>query len=363
MGVPVKMKAFIPPAGDAALQSDFDGYHPDPVFQGKQMDAMMDWKGASLPFIKAETGLGVVDVPQKLEHMIKHCWKAASVAPGAARGPVTIGGGARQAAFNKLGKSMNPADIIKQANQRIAGTHTKQVQPLDPGALASIPHLKGIATDWKTTESLPRVSAYTFRGDTRAPALIVKDNGFNPPISRTDTYYVDNVVFKYFAGYMKRRYNLDVTKAQFDRAYKDELPPGTDGRMVLNNFFVWRTLVENEQFHAGRMLACEALKGYISTTRAVAVARGFARAGGWVYLTLVRGGFLIPDKGKTEWTKIFGEQEIALPCALPWAEVFGFRQLDVDKNLAGPVYLRKNFEGRNKAAFNEAFELLSGKPQ
>jgi hypothetical protein len=107
----------------------------------------------------------------------------------------------------------------------------------------------------------------------------------------------------------------------------------SDERRVLVNYFAWRSMTNYEAFHLGRMLADETLKGYISTTRAVTVARKFAKANGWVYLTRVRGGFLVPDKGTgtgvlKEWVKKFGEQEVALPGTLKWKDVFGFRQVD-----------------------------------
>jgi hypothetical protein len=76
--------------------------------------------------------------------------------------------------------------------------------------------------------------------------------------------------------------------------------------------------VENEAYHIGRMLANETLKGYISTTRSVTVATGFAVGGGgpgWVYVLQLCGGFLIDQVGKLaeEWVKLWTEQEIAFP--------------------------------------------------
>jgi hypothetical protein len=360
-----KMANFMPVAGDASLSAEFDCWHPDPRFGQNPQDAQSSWEGGALTAIKAEDGLRFVDLPKKLEHMIKHCWQAASVSAGAARGRVQLAG-ARQNPLDTMHKSFNPADVMQQARIKLAGARpvapTMQPLAVDARLTRQTPHLSGIARDWKTHEQLERVNTYTFRGDSRAPTLIKVDGGFNPPISRTDSYYVDNVVFDYFQKYMLARYDVAVSKATFDRVY-NENPAGSEERKVMNQYFVWRALVDNEAYHAGRMLACEALKGYISTSRAVPVARHFAKNNGWVYLTRVRGGFLIPDKGTTEWTKIFGEQEIALPAALKWSDIFGFRQVDNGRYLAGPVYLRRGFEAKNAGAFGQSFELLSGKPQ
>ncbi|MEJ7813242.1 MAG: hypothetical protein WKG32_22720 [Gemmatimonadaceae bacterium] len=322
-------------------------------------------------------------LPQLLEHMIKHCWQRPSVSNAAVRGRITLGGtthhvdssgqrvfGGRQLAHDLLRSSDSPADRRRVQAREAAGRHVPQVQPLVTqeavGVMAApiraIPHLQGIATDWKTMEELPRVNAYTFRGDTRAPSAIAAAGGFSPPITRTDVYYIDSVVKPAFKSYMKRRYGQDVSDADLTRAINQVAPANTDERQVLSNYFVWRAMTQNEAFHLGRMLADEALKGYISTSRAVFVARSFARANGRAYLTRVRGKFLVPDKGATKWTQIFGEQEIALPAKLEWDDVFGFRQVDARENLAGPIYFRRGFDV-HRIAFAEAYDLLSGKRQ
>jgi hypothetical protein len=375
--------SFIPPAHDVSLRVTFECWKADPTLTRpeNQDTAAKYWAGGTLPTIPAEDGLRFVDLPRLLEHMVKHCWQRASPSAGAARGRLTIGGVAtferdqvsmtagRQTAFNKLAVAPNQAARDKAAAMAQAGTHVRQVQPLIPGEtvgaaseLKKIAHLKGIATDWKTMEQLPRVNGYTFRGDSRAPGLVAKAGGFTPPITRTDAYYVENVIKPTFKSYMKRRYGQDVSDADFTKAINQAAPANSAERHVLSNYFVWRVMVQNEAFHVGRMLADEALKGYISTSRAVLVARGFAKENGWVYLTRVRGGFLVPDKGATTWTQIFGEQEIALPGKLDWDDVFGFRHVDDQRRLVGPIYFRKGFAA-HRIAFAQAYDLLSGKPQ
>lgn len=361
VAAPKKMANFFPVAGDASFGAEFDCWHPEAAFGLEEQDGVSDWKSGTLTTIDAESNLPMVDLPAILLHMVKYCWEKASVSEGATRGPVQIGG-ARQSRLDAMAKSFDPREIMKQASLKLDAA--KGVAPaVSPFNMGSLPHLQGVATDWKTMEQLDRVNAYTFRGDRRTPALIKADGGFNPPNSRTDAYYVDNVIYKQFDQYMQRRYKVKVSKATFDQAYSRQ-PAGSEGRKVLNNFCAWKALADNEAYHAGRMLASEALKGYISTSRAVPIAKNFAGCGGWVFVTRVRGGFLIPDKGKSEWTKIFGEQEIALPSALPWSDIFGFRMMAAKtKTFAGPVYLRKTFAAGNATAFAKCFDLLSGKKQ
>jgi hypothetical protein len=387
MTVQHKTVQFIPPANDPSLGASFESWIPDPELTKfeNQEPASADWKGGSLRTIPVVEGLRHVDLPALLEHMVKHCWQRAAAGGDATRGRIALGGtavfrdkagapklGGRQYAHDLLASGGIPAETRRAQAQVAAGRHVPQVQPLVAqesagaigAALRGIPHLQGIATDWKTMEQLPRVSGYTFRGDTRAPGAVARAGGFDPPMTRTDAYYVDRVVKPAFKSYMLRRYGQNVSDAEFTAAYNRVAPANSAERHVLNNYFVWRVMAQNEAFHVGRMLADEALKGYISTSRAVSVARAFAKANGWVYLTRVRGGFLVPDKGTTTWTQIFGEQEIALPAKLEWGDVFGFRQLDPTENrkLTGPIYFRKGFEG-HRIAFAEAYDLLSGKRQ
>jgi len=377
-----KYPRFIAPQDDRSLGIEFECWKPDPTLAAlKQSYPSQDWKGGSLDAIPASGALPHVDVPELLKKMVNQCWQRAGRSSGETRGRIALGGtvtfrdktsgqltfGGRQLSHDLL-RSGSPAEAGRAQAQVMAGRHVRQVQPLiaqeaaRPDVHQNNTHLQGIANDWSAMRALPRVNAYTFRGDTRAPRAIAQAGGFGPPITRTDEYYVDRVVKPAFKSYMKRRFDEDVSDADFTRAINQVAPANSAQRHVLNNYFVWRALTENESFHLGRMLADEALKGYISTTRAVAVARGFAKEHGWVYLTRVRGGFVVPDKGTTTWTRLFGEQEIALPCKLGWDDVFGFRQVDRLMNLTGPIYFRKGFDAE-RIAFSQAYELLSGKPQ
>jgi hypothetical protein len=352
--------------------SDFDVVAPDPEFARQEQPASTSWVGGPLPFIPAESTLPFVDLPGKLIELIDHCWKSGSAPTQIPRaGQFQIGAGARTGHVpgikNALLNGSSPEGTLRGVELRNAD-YRKQEHPLSDVARGTAPHLRSIVpNDWKVTLQLQRVSAYTFRGDKRGPKDVRGHGGFNPPITRTDQYYVDNVMYDQFNSYMRRRFGFTqgIPKDVFDRAYKKACT-SPDDRMVMQNFCVWRSMVENEAYHLGRMMFKEALKGYISTTRAVTVAKGFARGNGgpgWVYLTQICGGFLVPEKGTHEWTQSWGEQEIALPRPIPWDLVFACRETRSAGTFTGPIYMRRGFATRNAHAYKEAFELLSGRVQ
>jgi hypothetical protein len=236
-------------------------------------------------------------------------------------------------------------------------------------------HLKGVARDWQLAKDLQRISAYTFRGDDREPHLVMKQGGFNPPSTRTDDNYLRNTVYDLFVGYMARRLNAPpdfVSKDAFVMAVKGAIPSPED-RKWWTEYVIWRAMEDQEKFHPGRMVAYEALKGYISTSRSVNVAKGFAlrREGavsGWVYMVLVEGGIVIPGAGHT-WCKFEGEQEIAYPGSLKWEKIYGLRQVGYDSHgeirfmSNQPLLLRKGFQQQDPEGFKGCYAVLSGKPQ
>jgi len=234
-------------------------------------------------------------------------------------------------------------------------------------------YLKGVAKDWQLTKDLVRINAYTFRGDSREPHVVMKNGGFNPPSSRTDTAYLKNTVYPLFIGYMVRRFGAPKDRLVDEHTFMNvvnHVITSPEQRRWWIEYTIWRALEEQEKFHTGRMVAEEALKGYISTTRDIRVAKGFAlRAGqatGWVYVVLIEGGIVVPDKGKHAWSQLFGEQEIAYPASVPWAKIYGFRQVEQTTMKFGPnqpLLLRKGFQEKDPEAFKQCYALLSGKPQ
>src|SRR5262249_17961947 len=138
---------------------------------------------------------------------------------------------------------------------------------------ASKPLYGNAATDWKKIRELDRVNAYVFRGDKRRPTDIRAAGGFFPPSSRTDDAYL-SVIADRFIGYIKSRFGKDVVADDVIRYIKGQGPAGK----VFVEYEIWRAILDSEKFHIGRMVADEFLRGYISTSRNVRTALGFAQA-------------------------------------------------------------------------------------
>lgn len=232
------------------------------------------------------------------------------------------------------------------------------------------PHLGGFARDWKKMLDLKREIAYTFRGDSRNPSeLKTKFNGFQPNTTRTDSAFLEGPVFDTFADYMQRAYKKTITLPEFKSALANSSMADPSSKQLFVQYSVWRMLMKEEEMHLGRMVAHEVLKGYVSSTKAVPVAKGYSlmkdgATEGWVYCLLLEGGYVVPEQGKDAWTKMFGEQEIAFPGAIPWDRVYGFRKVLKDsRKFTGNVFLRSYFSSRDNDAAVQVYRLLSGKPQ
>ncbi len=242
--------------------------------------------------------------------------------------------------------------------QKVQGLYTTQ----DRAA-----HLQGIARDWAGMLTIDRVVAYCFRGDTRDYNGIKTAGGFFPPSTRNDQSYLEGAVFENFQAYMSRRWNVDVDLKLYKKAIQNSMD--ADARQLFIEYSTWRALVATEEMHLGRMLANEVLKGYISTTRAVTTAKNFATKfctrPGYVYVVLVRGGYLVPPQGQKmkAWTQFFNEQEVAYPGAILWPDVVGWRQVQANGKFTGAVCLRPDFYNYDYQAWEKVFALLSGKKQ
>jgi hypothetical protein len=247
---------------------------------------------------------------------------------------------------------------------------TKGTADVREAVVKANPHLRGTASDWKKMLDLKRETAYTFRGDSRDPTeLKTKFNGFQPSSTRTDNSFLEGAVFDTFADYMQRAYKKTITLAEFKTALANSSMADPSSKQLFVQYSVWRMLMKSEEMHLGRMAAHEVLKGYVSSTKAVPVAKGYSlmkdsATEGWVYCLLLEGGYLVPEQGKDAWTQMFGEQEIAYPGAVPWDRVYGFRKvLKVSRKFSGNVFLRSTFASRDNSAAEQVYTLLSGKPQ
>lgn len=297
--------------------------------------------------------------PPPLEHyygnLLKRIWEAASPSPAALA----------------AGRSEFVLAGTRAPQGPVPAPRPRLTNPIAfPGAAA---YLQGVATDWKKLEEIQRISdVFTFRGDSRTPHEIRKQyDGFQPPCTRTDDAYIKGAVYTQFAGYMKRRFQTDITPQVSDNEFlslvRQEIP-ATAHRDLWIEYTIWRALCESEQGHIGRMVAAEALKGFTSTSKAVAVAKRFACANktkrGTVYVIRVDHGFVVPEKAKHEWTHLFGEAEIAVFGTVPWSRVYGYRA--VFDRLFVPndhVAIRYELTHTDPEVFQQVYELLSGKAQ
>lgn len=340
------------PAPISPYLTDFEQFVANPQFAAEEKPGMQDWQGGDLPFIPAEGNLQQPGLPRELQALINHPWRRATP-----RGP-RMGG-------VTMGKPV--LNWAKQQGMIQEQPYFKQVAPLHSPAspIQSATTALREKPEWKKIGELQRVNAYTFRGDRRPPMEIGKAGGFQPPITRTDSQYVEGTIYKQFAHYMNQRFGVEVPKDEFLRAYAQTVTQPSD-RDLIRSYLSWAGLVQGESYHLGIMLAQEDLKAYISTTRAVTVAKGFAASGadGYVYVTRVVGGFLIPGRGAHAWTELYGEQEIAHLGPVAWSEVFAFRQVGrKSAKFTGPLSIRKGLLKSNPAAYQEIFALLSGKKQ
>jgi hypothetical protein len=346
----------LPKAIRTDLGGEFFEFEPEKDYKKKEEPGNVDWKGGSLPFIKSNSShIAIQPLEASLENFLKHLWQKGQLNTNLPQRNFLAQ--TRVAAPPTFGPHLPPPNAV-------APVLSPQVASL-PGP--DVQHLKGLARDWEGMLRLERVVAYTFRGDTRSPAdMKAKYGGFNPPSMRNDDFYLHKNVYEGFADYMGRRGmkkpSLDDFKSALATGMSD---PNT--RKLFIEYSTWRLLLTQEEMHLGRMLASELFKGYISSSKAVTVAKGFAKMskdGGYVYCLLLEGGYEVPDKGKDAWTKIFGEQEIAYPGSVPWAKVQGYRKVDPASGLfTGNVYLRVSLPTFDKEAAERVYKLLSGKVQ
>ncbi|MFN7934260.1 MAG: hypothetical protein U0R19_13100 [Bryobacteraceae bacterium] len=338
-----------------------------PNFKPILLHEKIGWKTVSNEAILTGDNLPFVDLPSKLAEMVEKCWKSASVSNPQARSGLQMGNNRQPPAAN----SWKPEDIFAARKfQERNAPYVKAVAPLmrpvqqNQGLFSDMPLAPppklGLVNDWHLMKPLQRISAFTFRGDGRGPRDISIANGFSPPLTRTDDSYVDTVIFPQFESYMQRRFQIRITKAEFRTAFNAHTAGKRGDAPVIRAYFIWRALVEHEALHIPRMVLYEALKGYISTSRAVSVAWEFSsRKNGWVYLTRVRGGYVIPAASEASWVGDYErEHEVAYPGHLPWDEIFAFRKTGSPK-FAGPLYLRNGFRESYPTVYEKVIRAFS----
>ncbi len=190
-----------------------------------------------------------------------------------------------------------------------------------------------------------RVIAYGFRGETRPPGTVKGAGGFLPNYTRPEHIGKHGAKLQDALG----GHDMD--------ALNDWMEAET-GALNLQNF------IKDQTF-----------KGFVSTTKSVAVAKQFAttkwlpngmmhrgQVDGWVYACLVVGAIELPPRFSHPWVK-FNEQELTMPGMLDWENVVACRRVLRTGKFEGPVYMRPALERKDPKAAKKIWKLLSGKSQ
>jgi hypothetical protein len=336
------------------VPGDFEAFEATTKYQGATHT------GAQAPtfeVIEPAAKLPISPFPLQLTRLIESLWMRACVSEGQQRSDISIG------------QQRGPVNIDPTPYHYQPPLHP-QVAPIQPAVNSHMKLLDKSAfpQDWKLMNDIRRMNAYTFRGDARGPALILQ-TGFEPSAMRDDDGFLKGNIYNYFKEYFKVRFQMElpahVTPEYFLNMVREQFPTVED-REILVHYFYWRKLCEREQFHLGRMVAHECLKYYVSTTRSLKTAVQFATryctVNGWVYVTLVRGGLVVPLPGQHI---IFQqEHEIAQLGPIGPNELVGFRHYDNDNiTFDGPAYFRRSFRKNEPAAFLKTYKILCGKLQ
>jgi hypothetical protein len=319
---------------------DFDAYNP--------WGARPNHTNINTNFIPI-AGLFVkqFDYPAELKKLVEFGWKSAKTR----KGPRSTGG-----AVMGRGRSgrRNPASPLRSF------TNNDLVSDRD--------HMKLVE----------QVGAFTFRGDSRPAEEVEAADGFHPPISRTDAYYI-NVMAKKFVEYMAGRgLRLDArAKARLVTEVDGYISkqPATD-RKMLSEYHLWHQVLTNLRLHIRAISDDSFMRGYIWTTRDIGVALGGAMGflggasttttkaavgdGGWIYVLRVESGFMLK-------TGAGGRQDAAVAHLGPvkWKDVYGFRHRDMRRDESGRppsdtnIYIRAGLFQRDDFAFRLVLGALT----
>ena len=285
--------------------------------------------------------------------------------PGKAAHGITIGTrnlAADRITIGKRGGIATPTGGLGLFTAHVRPTTPINASGIQHGIQTTFPNNSAIASDWKIFETIPRTHAVTFRGDGRSPNdVISKAGGFYPPNSRTDRYYLENNIYTAFADYLKRRCGRDITNKQFLAAV-DETAILDEEKKLLVDYLMWRKITEKEAVHLGRMVETECLKGYISTARGIDTslyfATGYRSKPGWLYLTVVHGGFVVPLGDKKYWGT--EEGEIAQWGPIPAKRIVGFVHVQQHEIPDGPIFIRRSFRLAEPKVYEHMFKVMSG---
>jgi hypothetical protein len=349
------------------LLAEFDGYEPDQNynFARRVTPGKEEWK-----IVEPESAPPITPLPLVIQRMLKATWKYAEPARDNVRGMVPSQVGQGGIAIGARSHGITIGTRGRPVPQGAPTQFAPQQRPTTPidaagnlhGIQTTFPSDSAIASDWKLFETIPRTHAVTFRGDSRSPdAVITKAGGFYPPNSRTDKSYIEKNIFNAFKDYLKRRWNRDLTKEEFLRSVVAAGVMEGDKKLLVD-YLMWRKITDKEAVHLGRMVETECLKGYISTARGIDTALFFATGyyanPGWLYLTVVHSGFVVPLGDKNYWGT--EEGEVAQWGPIPAQRIVGFLHVQSNGIPDGPIFIRRSFRQAQRKAFERMFKVMSG---
>ena len=330
-----------------SLASDFEAFRLHPKYTWEKPPRVTPGKDA-WKIVVPKTAPIIGELPQIVQNVIKMTWKFAEPSKGAQRGDIMIG------TRIPFGRGM-PNGVQNQA-------YHSQVRPTKQMLPTGTPNDAAIAADWKVFQQIKRTNAVTFRGDSRPPREVINEmGGFTPPISRTDRYYIENNLYNAFSDYLERRYDRKLGKDVFLRAV-DAAAPTAEDQKLLVDYMMWRKLTEREAVHLGRMVENECQKGYISTSRSIDSSLEFATrhlaVDGWLYVTVVHSGFIVPWGSTAHWGS--EEAEIAQWGPIPSSRIVGFVGVTKYCKPRTPIFMRRSFRKNENAAFEYMYKVMSG---
>lgn len=325
------------------LAAEYEPFEPNSKYDYTARALTMPKLASGWKIIRPKKGPPLGDLPRIMTKMFDITWKLTEPAAGAARGNVIMG--ARGAVV---------PDSVRKA------TYHPQVAPSKGIDVKFNSNQGAIATDWDNFKQIPRTNAVTFRGDKRTPREVINlYGGFDPASSRTDRFYLENNLYHGFNGYLQRRFQRQLSKADFLKAV-DSSAPSPDDKKMLVDFLMWRQILKREEAHLGRMVSTECEKGYISTSRSMDSSINFAISGykpGWLYIVIVHSGFIVPEE-----KKIWGsrEGEIAQWGRIPKERIVGFRYYPTVYP-KGPIFISRTFRKTEPEAAKYFYNVMSGK--
>jgi hypothetical protein len=364
-----------------SLDIDFEAFSPDEAYQwggGKKQpgDPVEEW-----PIVVPVNAPPVPpDLPTAIQKMVEATWKDTAPSQAVARGKagVPVDGherpdGSRVQRWDEvhIGTRGMPQHLFQQFAQPDKG-YRPQERPATQVLTTVMPDKSAIANDWGLFADMERVNAVTFRADKRPPAeVILNCRGFYPPNTRTDPAYTKRIAEE-FSLYLWRRHGRTVPKEEILRVMNRELA-SVDDRELLSAFMVWSSTLAKEAGHLGRMVEHEFEKGWISTSKYLPSSMNFAITGrtpGWIYVTVVHGGFVVPFDRDTKIPWGTREAEIAKFGPLRADQIVGFIHYQVEAphrdDLYGvpdtPIFFRKSFRKDEKVACQQMYKALSGGP-